>query len=470
MNASLFVPNTLRLVNSVCQAMRNCSKLSRDNRFGDLMTKTNLGDPLTLPCGATLPNRLCKSAMTEGLADDHNRATDKHARLYKAWAEGGLGLSVTGNVMVDKRYLERAANIVIDGEQTDEQMLGLSNMAEAGRAAGGHIWMQISHAGRQSPKAIATEPVAPSAIGEVALPGGLFAKPRALTTDEIKDVIDRFAHTASVAKTAGFTGVQVHSAHGYLLSEFLNPLINQREDDWGGSLENRARLLLEIIAAVRTAVGSDYPIGVKLNSSDFQKGGFALDECISVVGMLEQAGVDLVEISGGNYEQPALLGIEGLEPVYKDETAVKASTRAREAYFLNYATAIRENCNIPLMVTGGFRSREAMLAALNEDDIQVIGLARPLCVDTDLPERLIEGSLDRLTSWEDTLALGPGIFGPQSSNPTLRAMNGFANMAFFYRNILRLGEGRPTKRKMNLLFAFIKHQMTDAQDAKNLKR
>jgi len=434
------------------------------------MTKINMGDPLTLPCGATLPNRLCKSAMTEGLADDHNRATDKHARLYQAWAEGGLGLSVTGNVMVDKRYLERAANIVIDGEQSDEQMQGLSKMAEAGRAGGGHIWMQISHAGRQSPKAIATEPVAPSAIGEVALPGGLFAKPRALTVDEIQNVIARFAHTATVAKLTGFTGVQIHSAHGYLLSEFLNPLINQREDEWGGSLENRARLLLEIIAAVRAAVGSDYPIGVKLNSSDFQKGGFALDECISVVGMLEQAGVDLVEISGGNYEQPALLGIEGLEPVYKDETAVKASTRAREAYFLNYATAIRENCNVPLMVTGGFRSREAMLAALNDDDIQIIGLARPLCVDTDLPERLIEGSLDRLTPWEDSLALGPGFFGPQSSNPTLRAMNGFANMAFFYRNILRLGEGRPTKRKMNLLFAFIKHQMTDAQDAKNLKR
>ena len=434
------------------------------------MSKIQLGDPLALPCGATLPNRLCKSAMTEGLADSHNRATERHARLYRSWAEGGLGLSITGNVMVDKRYLERAANIVIDGEQSDEQMAGLAAMAEAGRAGGGHIWMQISHAGRQSPKAIATEPVAPSAIGEVALPGGLFAKPRALSVEEIHDVIRRFVHTASVAKAAGFTGVQIHSAHGYLLSEFLNPLINQREDEWGGSLENRARLLLEIIAAVRAEVGSDYPVGVKLNSSDFQKGGFALDECIAVVGMLETAGIDLVEISGGNYEQPALLGIEGLEPVYQDEAAVKASTRAREAYFLNYATAIRKNCNIPLMVTGGFRSRDAMLAAMNEDDIQMIGLARPLCVDVDIPKQLIEGSLDQLVSWEKQLSLGPGWFGPASSNATMRAMNGFANMAFFYRNILRLGEGRPTRRKMNLLFAFMAHQMQDAEDAKQLIR
>lgn len=372
--------------------------------------------------------------------------------------------------MVDERYLERAANIVIDGDQDNAQLAGLASMAEAGKAGGGHIWMQISHAGRQSPKAIATEPVAPSAIGEVALPGGLFAKPRALSGEEIRDVIDRFVHTAAIAKQAGFTGVQIHSAHGYLLSEFLNPLINQREDEWGGSLENRARLLLEIIAAVRAELGADYPIGVKLNSSDFQKGGFTLEECIDVVGLLDAAKVDLVEISGGNYEQPALLGIEGLEPVYKDEAAVKASTRAREAYFLNYATAIRKNCSIPLMVTGGFRSREAMINALNEDDIQMIGLARPLCVDTDLPNALMNGAIDQLTSWETQQALGPGWFGPQSSNATMRAMNGFANMAFFYRNILRLGDGHPTKRKMNLLFAFIAHQMQDAKDAKNLIR
>lgn len=429
-----------------------------------------LGDPLALPCGAALPNRLCKAAMTEGLADAHNRATERHATLYRRWAEGGIGLSITGNVMVDKRYLERPANLVIDGEQSPEQLAALQAYAAAGRVRDGHIWMQISHAGRQTPKSVATEPVAPSATGEVALPGGLFAKPRALTVEEIREIIGRFAHTAFVAKQTGFTGVQVHAAHGYLLSEFLNPLINQREDEWGGPLENRARLLLEIIGAVREAVGADFPIGVKLNSSDFQKGGFSLEDSIAVVGLLEKAGVDLIEISGGNYEQPALLGIEGMEPVYQDEAMVKASTRAREAYFLNYAAAIRKNCQVPLMVTGGFRTRSAMLNALNEDDIQMIGLARPLCVDTDLPDRLIAGEIDELTSWEKLQALGPGWFGPASSNATLRAMNGFANMAFFYRNIIRLADGKATKQQMNLLFAFIKHQMTDAGDAKRLVR
>ncbi|MBR9824551.1 MAG: NADH:flavin oxidoreductase/NADH oxidase family protein [Alphaproteobacteria bacterium] len=432
--------------------------------------KIQLGDPLILPCGAVLPNRLCKSAMTEGLADERNSATSRHAALYKAWADGGIGLSITGNVMVDRRYLERPGNIAIEGPQSDSQRGALSAMAEAGQSDGGHIWMQISHAGRQSPKSVATEPVAPSAIGEVALPGGLFAKPRALTSDEIQDVIIRFAHTAGIAKACGFTGVQIHSAHGYLLSEFLNPLINQREDEWGGSLENRARLLLEVIAAVRAEVGSEFPIGVKLNSSDFQKGGFTLDDCIAVVGMLEAAGVDLVEISGGNYEQPALLGIEGLEPVYKDEAAVKASTKAREAYFLNYAAAIRVNTSIPLMVTGGFRTRGAMLDALNDDNIQMIGLARPLCVEPDLPEALIEGEIDQLTSYENQLSIGPGWFGPGSSNATMRAMNGFAVMAFFYRNIIRMADGLPTRRSMNLLAAFIKHQMTDADDAKKLQR
>ncbi len=432
--------------------------------------KIQLGDPLILPCGAVLPNRLCKSAMTEGLADPHNRATARHQTLYGRWAEGGIGLSITGNVMIDKRYLERPANIVIDGAQDNDQLAALSAMAEAGKAHGGHIWMQISHAGRQSPKSVAMEPVAPSAIGEVALPGGLFAKPRALESEEIQEIIGRFAHTARIAQEAGFTGVQIHSAHGYLLSEFLNPLINQREDEWGGSLENRARLLLEVIAAVRAAIGSDFPVGVKLNSSDFQKGGFTLDECIAVVGMLESAGVDLVEISGGNYEQPALLGIEGLEPVYKDEAAVKASTRAREAYFLNYATAIRENTSVPLMVTGGFRTRTAMLDALNDDNIQMVGLARPLCVDADIPKALIDGATEQLTSYENQLSIGPGWFGPASSNATMRAMNGFAVMAFFYRNIIRMAEGRRTQETMNLLFAFIKHQMTDADDAKKLVR
>lgn len=435
----------------------------------DLTAPPSIADPLELPCGSILPNRLAKAAMTEGLADAYNAATDRHARLYGAWADGGIGLSITGNVMVDRRYLERPGNLAIDGEQSPQQLAALEAYASAGTRAGGQIWMQLSHAGRQSPKAVVTEPVAPSAVGEVALPGGLFAKPRALTADEIRDVIARFAHSASIAQQSGFSGVQIHAAHGYLLSEFLNPLINLREDEWGGSLDGRAKLLLEIVAAVRERVGAKFPIGVKLNSSDFQKGGFSLEDCIAVVGLLETAGVDLIEISGGNYEQPRMMGIEGLEPVYLDDAMVKESTRQREAYFLNYAAAIRRVCKIPLMVTGGFRTRRAMDAALAEDGVSVIGIARPLCVETDLPRRMIAGEVDHMTSWETMLKIGPGLFGPQSGNKTLRALNGFANMAFFYRNIIRIADGKPTKTRMNLLAAFIKHQMTDAEDAKALQ-
>ena len=229
----------------------------------ELSAPPDISSPLTLPCGAILPNRLAKAAMTEGLADRRSGATPRLARLYERWAKGGLGLSITGNVMVDRRYLERPGNLAIDGTQPDAHLNALQALARAGTSAGGHIWVQLSHAGRQSPKSVATEPVAPSAVGEVALPGGLFAAPRALTVEEIHDVIARFANAAEVCKRCGFTGVQIHAAHGYLLSEFLNPLINQRDDDWGGPLENRARLLLEIVARIRDAVGSGFPIGVK---------------------------------------------------------------------------------------------------------------------------------------------------------------------------------------------------------------
>jgi 2,4-dienoyl-CoA reductase-like NADH-dependent reductase (Old Yellow Enzyme family) len=433
------------------------------------MAQINLDTPLTLPCGAVLPNRFAKGAMTEGVADAGNAATQRHARLYKRWAEGGLGLSITGNVMVDRRYMERPGNLAIDGEQSPKQMKSLTAMADAGKSAGGHIWMQISHAGRQTTKAVATEPVAPSAVGEVALPGGRFGKPRALTGDEIIEIIGRYTHAAVIAKRAGFNGVQIHAAHGYLISEFLNPLINQRTDEWGGDLEGRSRLLLEIIKSVRAQVGPDYPVSVKLNSSDFQKGGFTLTDSIAVIKLLEAASVDLIEISGGNYEQPRMMGIEGLEPVYEDEAMIKSSTRSREAYFLNYAVAIREAVTVPLMVIGGFRTRDAMLSALNEDQIALIGIARPVCSRPDLPKQMIAGEVETMPSDEASLALGPGWLGPKSSNPTMRAINGFANMSYFYRNIIRMADGKKPKERMNLMAAFIKHQMTDDADAKRLK-
>ncbi len=353
-----------------------------------------LNDPLILPCGAVLKNRIGKAPMTEGLADQWNRATARHVTLYRRWAEGGVGLSITGNVQVDRRYLERPGNVVID------QNGGLDELrayAAAGTLNDTHLWMQIGHSGRQTPRRVNPVPVAPSAV-PLALPDVAFGAPRALEAWEVDDVIKRFAHVAEVAQETGFTGVQVHGAHGYLISEFLSPLANQRNDKWGGPLENRARLLLETVRAIRTKVGAEFPISVKLNSSDFQSGGFSHEECLQVVAWLEQASVDLLEISGGNYEQPSMMGAKN-----PDGEAVRESTVRREAYFMDYAASIRQATKIPLMVSGGFRSREIMDAALAEGNTDIIGIGRPFCVEPDIANKLMKEVGAIASSHENTI-------------------------------------------------------------------
>ena len=427
---------------------------------------SSLTKPLSLPNGGALKNRIAKAAMTEGLGDDYNRATARHATLYRRWAEGGAGMLLTGNVMVDRRFLERPGNVAIDGPQSDEQLDALKRWSGAARQAGADIWMQISHSGRQTPKIVSKQPVAPSAVN-LALPGGQFAPPRALRADEIEEVIRRFAHAASVAKRTGFTGVQIHAAHGYLISEFLNPLVNRRDDEWGGSLDNRARLLMRVIREVRAQVGSGFAVSVKLNSSDFQKGGFAPEDSLTVAQWLNDAGVDLLEISGGSYEQPAMMDLEGVEAQYEENKP--ASTIAREAYFLSYAEEIRKVAKMPLMVTGGFRSRAGMEAAIEFGACDLCGVARPLCVDPDVPKKLLSGAIDAAPSWEKTLRIGPGIFGPNSNIDLFKMLNGFSVIAFFYENIFRLADGRKALEKMALLPAFIKLQLGEAKAAKALK-
>lgn len=378
------------------------------------MTST-LAEPLTLPCGAVLSNRLCKAAMTEGLADPLNRATERHVHLYDRWGRNGAGLLLTGNVQVDRRYLERPGNVAYDG---NDGLDTLAAFARAGTAGGAQLWMQLGHAGRQTPRKVSDHPVAPSAV-PLALPAEAFAPPRALEGWEVAEIPARFARVAAAAREAGFTGVQLHAAHGYLLSEFLSPLANRRDDEWGGPLENRARLLLDSVRAVRAAVGPAFPVAVKLNSSDFQKGGFTHAECLRVVEWLGEAGIDLLEISGGNYEQPALLGKGGED----DSTPVKPSTRAREAYFLDYAANIRSVARMPLMVTGGFRTRAGMERALADGACDVIGIARPMCVEWDLPIRLLDGSAEGATAFER-------IVEPSK-----------AQMAWFYWQLFRMGDG-----------------------------
>jgi 2,4-dienoyl-CoA reductase-like NADH-dependent reductase (Old Yellow Enzyme family) len=395
----------------------------------------SLASPLTLPCGAILLNRIGKGAMTEGLATAEGMPTVELERLYRIWSHGGAGLLLTGNVVIDKDHRERPGNVVIDCVPDAKMMAALTAWATAGTEGGNHLWMQISHAGRQTPAQVNKTPKAPSAV-KLGLPGGQFGQPLALTEPEIVDLIARFAVAAKAAQDAGFTGVQIHAAHGYLISEFLSPRANQRTDEWGGALENRARFLMETVKAVRAAVGPAFPISVKLNSADFQRGGFAFEDSLMVARWLEAAGIDLIEISGGSYEQPKMMDMEGMEEA--DTPQVAASTAQREAYFVDFAKVMKAELEVPLMVTGGFRSRAAMDHALETGAADMIGIGRPMCADPDGPNALLDGAL-ALRRWENELKLLPDWLGWLKSAKMVRAIDGFAVQYWYYGQIYALG-------------------------------
>lgn len=408
------------------------------------MTEPAYAAPLVLPCGVQLKNRFGKSAMTEALADVHDAPTKAHQVLYERWSHGGMALQVTGNVMIDKRYLERPGNVVVQ----DNSVLGpLRDWACAGKAGGSHIWMQISHPGRQCPIVVNTRPLSPSAQKLRIL--GLFGKPKPMTPDDIKDAIQRYATTAALAKQAGFDGVQIHGAHGYLISQFLSPITNQRSDEWGGSLENRARFLRAVYSATRAAVGADFPVAVKLNSADFQKGGFTIEDSCQVARWLEEDGIDLIELSGGTYEQMSF--------VNGTDTALRDSTVRREAYFLDYAREVRAAVSVPLMVTGGFRSSGAMARAITEDGIDMIGLARPLCVQPDAVNGLLDGSVETIGIEEDGLVIGRGRFGVNAKNWFIKLVNAVSRVEYFgwQMTLISSGEVPQTGARNNAVGTFL---------------
>ena len=332
------------------------------------------------PNGQTAKNRLFKSAMEEQLAHNH-QPSQALVRLYDAWAKGGAGVLVTGNVMVAENGKGSANDVVL----TDERSLPvLEQWAKAGTQNDTLLIMQINHAGKQSPKVLSPVPVAPSAVPLQGMEG-FINPPRALENDEIEVLIRQFARTAEIADKAGFSGVQIHGAHGYLVSQFLSPHHNRRTDKWGGSLENRMRFLVEIYQAIRAAVRPEFLVGLKLNSADFQKGGFDEHDSIQVVQKMSELGIDFIEISGGNYESPAMM-------------AEKASTQAREAFFIDYAEKARAVSQMPLIITGGFRSEPAMNDALNSKHLDFVGIARPLTLMPDLPNRIKQGTYQTIAT------------------------------------------------------------------------
>ncbi|MFK8017627.1 MAG: NADH:flavin oxidoreductase/NADH oxidase family protein [Gammaproteobacteria bacterium] len=406
--------------------------------------------PYTLPCGTRLRNRIMKAAMTEGLADAHGHVTEPLVTLYRRWSHGGAAIHVTGNVMIDAQYLERPGNLVV---HKNTPLDGLKRLAAAGTEGGNELWMQISHPGRQCSRIVNMQPVSASDVQLRIL--GNFARPRALTAEEIPGIITRYAETAEQAARAGFSGVQIHAAHGYLISQFLSPVTNRRHDEWGGSLANRARFLLDTVRATRARVGASFPIAVKLNSADFQRGGFSPDDSLQVATWLEQENIDLLEVSGGTYEQPRLVGRTGSTKTLDLPKA--QSTRQREAYFLDYAQKMREALTLPLAVTGGFRSRAFMDDALRNGELDVIGVARPLCAQPDIIQSFLDGGAAPLPSDEHGQTLGPGWLGPASPFNSVRAFNTQGAVAWFYRQMIEIAHDRPALRNLSTFGALWRH-------------
>ncbi len=407
------------------------------------MTTATLDSHFTLSNGTALPNRIAKSAMSEALGTMDNRATDELVELYRCWGQGGTGLIITGNVMIDRKALGEPGNVVIEDERDLDT---LRAWAQAGQADGAQIWVQLNHPGRQCPKGLNKETVAPSAVAFNKSMQAYFETPRELTGDEIEDIIARFGRAAGICHQAGFNGVQIHGAHGYLVSQFLSPKTNQRADEWGGNAENRRRFVLRVLAAMREATGPDFSIGIKLNSADFQRGGFTEEESLDVMAALAEAGIALIEISGGTYEAPAMTG-------------VRASTREREAYFLDFADKVRARVpDAALMVTGGFRTHAGMTAALASGSLDVCGIARLLAIEPDVSKRLLAGQ-DPLQA---VRPIKTGI-GPVDRMAIME-------VTWYTRQLRRIGRGQAPKPKESGLKAFLCSLVDTASGMRQTKR
>lgn len=393
----------------------------------------SLFSPLSLPNGAVILNRIAKAAMEENMADGDHAPSAALLCLYKAWAEGGAGLILTGNVMVDARAMTGPGGVVLEDETHLDRFKA---WAQTGRSHGAQMWMQINHPGRQMPAALGQQTVAPSPVAlDLGAQSNRFALPRAMSADDIDEVKRRFVTTALLAERAGFTGVQIHAAHGYLLSQFLSPLSNHRQDAWGGSLQNRARLLLDIVQAVRAAVAPQFAVSVKLNSADFQRGGFSPDDARAVVQMLAPLGVDLVELSGGSYEAPAMMGTS------RDER-----TLAREAYFLEFAREIVAVAAMPLMVTGGIRRTEVAQHVL-DSGVAMVGMATALALEPALPRHWRQG--------QDT---APMLLKPVAwKNKALAAA---AHMGAVKYQLSRLSQQRPPHPGVSPVWALLTSQVS----------
>jgi len=385
---------------------------------------------LTLPNGTVLINRIAKAAMEENMADGDQAPSGELMRLYQAWAEGGTGLILSGNVMVDGHAMTGPGGVVL---QDDTHLETFRQWARIGQSNGAQFWLQINHPGRQMRANLGQQTYAPSAVSlELGRASKMFMQPEAMSEEKIADVIRRFTRTAQLAEQAGFNGVQIHAAHGYLISQFLSPITNRRQDQWGGSLENRARLLIEIVKSVRATVQPSFCVAVKLNSADFQRGGFLPEEALGVARMLNDLQVDLLELSGGSYEAPAIQG-----------EARDGSSLAREAYFLEFATKVAAVARMPVMVTGGIR-RLPIVEQVLASGVAMAGIGTALAIDPNLPNAWRAGQ-------EPHPQLKPVTWKSKS-------FSALAMMAMVKHQLRRMSKGRQPDPDVTPLRAFLVDQ------------
>nr|WP_297347612.1 NADH:flavin oxidoreductase/NADH oxidase family protein [uncultured Glaciecola sp.] len=397
--------------------------------------------PLILPNGLAIKNRFVKAAMEENMSEGYQLPGTALENLYAAWAKGGVGIIITGNVMVDKMAMTGPGGVALEAESPIEPFQAWAKVAKQNNTT---VIMQINHPGRQVFKKMGGKVLSPS---DVALNMGkhsrLFTQPKAMSEAEIQEVIARFVITAKRAEEAGFDGVEIHAAHGYLVSQFLSPLTNIRKDQWGGELQSRAKILYEIIRQVKNSCSAQFIVSVKLNSADFQRGGFDVEDAIEVVKTLNTMGLDFIELSGGSYEAPAMQGKSGDD-----------RTLAREAYFLTFAKQIVEHSSIPVMITGGIK-RLTVVNDILDSNIDLVGMASALAFNPALVNQW-EVSQDTLgyipaTSWKD------------------KTLSGLANMALVKRQLRRLGKGDSPCNSSSPLISLIIDQVRAAQLTKRYR-
>ncbi|KAH7073099.1 hypothetical protein BKA63DRAFT_577163 [Paraphoma chrysanthemicola] len=373
-----------------------------------------LGKPLDFDFSKkTAQNRFLKGAMTERLSswDPKNLQargipSKNLVNVYRRWGEGEFGVLLTGNIMIEYDHLEAAGNAIIPrgSPYEGERFEGFKELAKQSKKHGSLIVAQVSHPGRQVSENIQKYPISASDVQlEGNIIGSTFAKPRAATEEDIRNIIEGFAHAAEYLEKAGYNGIELHGAHGYLLAQFLSPSTNRRSDKYGGALENRARLITEIGQEIRRRTSSSFVLGIKLNSVEFQEQGFTTEDAATLCKLLEDNSFDFVELSGGTYED------------YGEEHR-RQSTKKRKAFFLEFAEKIAPSLSkTRIYVTGGFKTASAMVDALKAVD--GIGLARPACLEPKLPKRIINGevnaAIDQLTDDNDfivsTVAAGTQI-------------------------------------------------------------